>query len=170
MAGSVNKVILVGNLGADPEVRTFPSGAKFCNLSVATSERWRDRETGENRQRTEWHRVTVFAEPAVRFAEQYLQKGNQVYIEGKLETRKWTDQSGQDRYSTEVVLRPFRSELLSLARGDDSFGGSQFGQSNPPDRSRQYGGNKPSGNGGGMDGGFPEGDDNLPEPDDDIPF
>ena len=103
MAGSVNKVILVGNLGRDPEVRTFQNGGKVCNLRVATSERWRDRNTGENREKTEWHSVAIFSEGLVRVAEQYLRKGSKVYLEGQLETRKWQDQSGNDRYSTEIV-------------------------------------------------------------------
>ena len=124
MAGSVNKVILVGNLGRDPEVRTFQNGGKVCNLRIATSERWRDRNTGEQRERTEWHSVAIFAEPLARIAEQYLRKGSKVYLEGQLETRKWQDQSGQDRYSTEVVLRPFRGELTLLDSRGDGGGGS----------------------------------------------
>ena len=106
MAGSVNKVIIVGNLGMDPEVRSFPNGGKVCNLRIATSENWKDRNTGERREKTEWHSVAIFSEPLVRIAEQYLKKGSKVYIEGQLETRKWQDQSGQDRYTTEVVHRP----------------------------------------------------------------
>ena len=128
MAGSVNKVILVGNLGADPEVRNFPNGGKVCNLSIATSENWKDRNTGERRERTEWHRVAIFSEPLVRVAEQFLRKGSKVYIEGQLETRKWQDQSGADRYSTEVVLRPYRSELTRLdARGEGGVGSVGYG-------------------------------------------
>lgn len=128
MAGSVNKVILVGNLGADPEVRNFPNGGKVCNLSIATSENWKDRNTGERRERTEWHRVAIFSEPLVRVAEQFLRKGSKVYIEGQLETRKWQDQSGADRYSTEVVLRPYRSELTMLdARGEGGVGSVGYG-------------------------------------------
>ena len=124
MAGSVNKVILIGNLGRDPEVRSFPSGGKVCNLRIATSERWRDKATGENRERTEWHSVAIFNEGLVRVAEQYLRKGSKVYIEGQLETRKWQDQSGADRYSTEVVLRPYRGELTMLdGRGEGGGGG-----------------------------------------------
>jgi single-strand DNA-binding protein len=148
MAGSVNKVILVGNLGADPEVRTFQNGGKVCNLSVATSEQWKDRNTGERRERTEWHRVAIFSEPLARIAEQYLRKGSKVYLEGKLETRKWQDQSGQDRYSTEVVLRPYGGELTLLdSRGGgqgDSYGGSMGYDSGPsqgspaPAPSRDY--------------------------------
>lgn len=114
MAGSVNKVILIGNLGTDPEVRNFQNGGKVCNLSIATSENWKDKNTGERRDKTEWHRVAIFSEPLVRVAEQYLRKGSKVYIEGQLETRKWQDQSGSDRYATEVVLRPYRSELTML--------------------------------------------------------
>lgn len=121
MAGSVNKVILIGNLGSEPEVRNFPNGGKVCNLSIATSENWKDKSTGERREKTEWHRVAIFSEPLVRVAEQYLRKGSKVYIEGQLETRKWQDQSGADRYSTEVVLRPYRSELTMLdSRGEGS--------------------------------------------------
>jgi single-strand DNA-binding protein len=124
MAGSVNKVILIGNLGRDPEVRSFQNGGKVCNLRLATSETWRDKASGERRERTEWHSVAIFSEPLVRVAEQYLRKGSKVYVEGQLETRKWQDQSGQDRYSTEVVLRPFRSELTMLdGRGEGGGGG-----------------------------------------------
>ena len=122
MAGSVNKVIILGNLGRDPEVRTFQNGGKVCNLRVATSERWRDRNSGEQRERTEWHSVAIFNENLVRIAEQYLRKGSKVYVEGQLETRKWQDQSGQDRYSTEVVLRPYRGELALLDRTGEGGG------------------------------------------------
>jgi single-strand DNA-binding protein len=129
MAGSVNKVIIIGNLGNDPEVRTFQNGGKVCNLSIATSERWKDRNTGEPRERTEWHRIAIFSEPLVKVAEQYLRKGSKVYVEGQLETRKWQDQSGQDRYSTEVVLRPYTSTLTMLdGRGDNAPGGAYGGQ------------------------------------------
>jgi single-strand DNA-binding protein len=128
MAGSVNKVILIGNLGRDPEVRSFPNGGKVCNLRIATSENWKDRNTGERREKTEWHSVAIFSEPLVRVAEQYLRKGSKIYIEGQLETRKWQDQSGQDRYSTEVVLRPYTSTLTMLdGRGDNAGGGSGYG-------------------------------------------
>ncbi|MEO1732754.1 MAG: single-stranded DNA-binding protein [Pseudomonadota bacterium] len=153
MAGSVNKVILIGNLGRDPEVRTFQNGGKVCNLRIATSETWKDRNTGERRERTEWHSVAIFSEPLARVAEQYLRKGSKVYIEGQLETRKWQDQSGQDRYSTEVVLRPYTSTLTMLdGRGDSDGGGSYGGQagggygggyeSGPPDD--RFGGNQPA--------------------------
>jgi len=130
MAGSVNKVILVGNLGADPEVRNLPSGGKVVNLSVATSERWKDRNTGEQREKTEWHRVVIFSEGLVRVAESYLRKGSKVYIEGQLQTRKWQDQSGQDKYSTEVVLQGFNSNLTLLdSRGEGEGGFAGGGNS-----------------------------------------
>ena len=155
MAGSVNKVILIGNLGNEPEVRTFQNGGKVCNLSVATSERWKDKQTGERREKTEWHRVAIFSEPLVRVAEQYLKKGSKVYIEGQLETRKWQDQSGQDRYSTEVVLRPYRSELTMLDGRGDGGGGGNYAQ----------------GGGGGYAGGSePPRDSYAPDLDDEIPF
>ena len=127
MAGSVNKVIIVGNLGRDPEVRTFQNGGKVCNLRIATSETWKDRNTGERKERTEWHSVAIFSEPLARIAEQYLRKGSKVYIEGQLETRKWQDQSGQDRYTTEVVLRPYRGELTLLDGRDGGGGGGNYG-------------------------------------------
>ena len=167
MAGSVNKVILIGNLGRDPEVRNFPNGGKVCNLRIATSENWKDRNTGERREKTEWHSVAIFSEPLVRVAEQYLRKGSKIYIEGQLETRKWQDQSGQDRYSTEVVLRPYTSTLTMLdGRGDNAGGGGGYG----------------GGSGGG--GGYDQGYDSGPAPadpygggsrpsndmDDEIPF
>tara|TARA_B100000686_G_C16641725_1_gene890512 strand:- start:325 stop:804 length:480 start_codon:yes stop_codon:yes gene_type:complete len=121
MAGSVNKVILIGNLGADPDVRNFPNGGKVCNLRIATSENWKDRTTGERREKTEWHSVAIFSEPLVRIAEQYLRKGSKIFVEGQLETRKWQDQTGADRYTTEIVLRPYRSELTMLdSRGDNA--------------------------------------------------
>src|SRR5271154_3138126 len=122
MAGSVNKVILVGNLGKDPEIRTLQSGTKVANLSIATSESWNDRQSGERKERTEWHRVVIFNERLADVAERYLRKGRKVYLEGALETRKYTDQSGQEKYTTEVVLRNFRGELVLLDsnRGEDS--------------------------------------------------
>jgi len=132
MAGSVNKVIIIGNLGRDPEVRSFPSGGKVCNLRVATSENWRDKASGERKERTEWHSVAIFDENLVKVAEQYLRKGSTVYLEGQLETRKWQDQSGADKYTTEVVLRPFRSTMTMLGgRGDAASqgGASQGGAS-----------------------------------------
>ena len=146
MAGSVNKVILVGNLGNDPDVRSFPSGGKVANLSIATSERWRDKNTGENREKTEWHRVSIYSEPLVRVAEQYLRKGSKIYVEGQLETRKWQDQSGQDRYTTEIALRPYRSELTMLDSRGEGGGGGGGGGGN-------YGGGQQGGGYGGGGGG-----------------
>ncbi|HVH03065.1 MAG TPA: single-stranded DNA-binding protein [Amaricoccus sp.] len=160
MAGSVNKVILIGNLGRDPEVRSFPNGGKVVNLRIATSERWRDKSTGENKERTEWHSVAIFNENLGRIAEQYLKKGSTVYIEGQLETRKWQDQSGQDRYSTEVVLRQFRGELTLLGgRGEGGGGGADYDQ----DRGGSFGGSG-GGSGGGGGGRGPAGgiDDEIP--------
>ncbi len=146
MAGSVNKVILVGNLGRDPEVRSFQNGGKVCNLRIATSENWKDRNTGERREKTEWHSVAIFQEGLVRVAEQYLRKGSKVYIEGQLQTRKWQDQSGQDRYSTEVVLQGFGGSLVMLD-GRDGGGGGGGG----------YGGGQGGGYGGGDQGGYDQG-------------
>ncbi len=136
MAGSVNKVILVGNLGADPEVRHTQDGRPIVNLRLATSESWRDRNTGERREKTEWHRVVIFSEGLAKVAEQYLRKGSKVYIEGQLQTRKWQDQSGQDRYSTEVVLQGFNSTLTMLDSRNSGGGGmgessSNFDAGNP---------------------------------------
>ena len=168
MAGSVNKVIIIGNLGQDPEVRNFPSGGKVCNFSVATSENWKDKNTGERRERTEWHRVSITSEPLVRVAEQYLRKGSKVYLEGQLETRKWQDQSGQDKYTTEVVLRPYRSELTML---DSKSEGSQGGGGNymANQGSGQSGGGSLADQGGSQADGY-----NSPPPsadlDDEIPF
>ena len=131
MAGSVNKVILVGNLGAEPEIRTLPNGNKVVNLSVATSENWRDKNTGERREKTEWHRVVIFSEGLARVAEQYLHKGSKVYLEGQLQTRKWQDQSGQDKYSTEVVLQGFNSNLTMLDGRGEGGGDAGFSSSSP---------------------------------------
>ena len=134
MAGSVNKVILVGNLGRDPEVRHTQDGNPVVNLSLATSETWKDRNTGERRERTEWHRVVIFDEHLTRIAEQYLRKGSKIYLEGQLQTRKWQDQSGQDRYSTEVVLGRFRSTLTMLdsRRGGGEEAAAAAGGDAPP--------------------------------------
>ena len=161
MAGSVNKVILVGNLGRDPEVRSSQDGTKIVNLSIATSERWKDRNSGEQRERTEWHRVVIFNENLARLAEQYLRKGSSVYLEGQLQTRKWTDQQGVEKYTTEVVLGRYRGELTFLGgRGDgggygDSMGGGfGGGQGAAP----AAGG---GGTGGGM-GGAPAGSCRVP--------
>ncbi|SNS79186.1 single-stranded DNA-binding protein [Tropicimonas sediminicola] len=171
MAGSVNKVILVGNLGRDPEVRTFQNGGKVCNLRIATSENWKDRNTGERRERTEWHSVAIFSEPLARIAEQYLRKGSKVYIEGQLETRKWQDQSGQDRYTTEVVLRPYRGELTLL----DSRGGEGGGGGGGYDDRGGYGGggggyDDRGGSQGGGYGGGSHGGGGGSDLDDEIPF
>ncbi|MFN3859154.1 MAG: single-stranded DNA-binding protein [Caulobacter sp.] len=145
MAGSVNKVILVGNLGKDPEIRTLNSGDRVANLSLATSEQWRDRQSGERKEKTEWHRVVIFNDNLVKVAEQYLRKGSTVYIEGSLQTRKWTDQQGQEKYSTEIVLQKFRGELTMLGgRGDGGGGGGG-----------DYGGGSSFGGGGGGGGRSP---------------
>ena len=140
MAGSINKVILIGNLGADPEVRSFSNGNKVCNLRIATSETWKDRNTGERKEKTEWHSVAIFQEGLVRIAEQYLKKGSKVYIEGQLQTRKWQDQSGADKYSTEIVLQGFGGTLTMLDGangGSGSTGGSSSsGNSTSPATSR----------------------------------
>jgi single-strand DNA-binding protein len=175
MAGSVNKVILVGNLGRDPESRTFQKGGKVVNLRIATSESWKDRNTGERKEKTEWHSVAIFNEGLANVAERYLRKGSKVYIEGQLQTRKWQDQSGNDRYSTEVVLQGFNSVLtmldspgggqgggVSSGRDDWGAGGGDFGGGAPSGGSR--GGGSGSGFGGSSGGGFA---DDL---DDDVPF
>lgn len=166
MAGSVNKVILVGNLGQDPEVRNFPNGGKVANLRIATSESWRDKNSGERREKTEWHSVAIYSEPLVRVAEQYLKKGAKVYVEGQLETRKWQDQSGNDRYTTEVALRPFRSELTML----DGRGGAQGGSGGDYGGGNDWGGNNRSGGSATSGGGNQSGGGNRAEFDDDIPF
>lgn len=129
MAGSVNKVILIGNLGKDPEVRSFPNGGRVANFSIATSESWKDKSTGEKKERTEWHRISVLNDALVGIVERYVKKGMKVYIEGQLETRKWTDRDGVERYSTDVVLRPFNGVLnmLSSSRGGDSRDGEDYG-------------------------------------------
>lgn len=156
MAGSVNKVILIGNLGQDPEIRSFQNGGKIASLRIATSETWKDKSSGERKERTEWHTVAIYSEPLVRVAEQFLKKGSKIYVEGQLETRKWQDQQGNDRYSTEVALRPFRSELTMLdgkagdSRNDDiGYGGSAYGSGADKSKPRQ---------------------DHRPDFDDEIPF
>ncbi|MBR0553169.1 single-stranded DNA-binding protein [Stakelama marina] len=180
MAGSVNKVILIGNLGRDPESRTFQNGGKVVNLRIATSEQWKDRNTGERREKTEWHSVAIFNEGLANIAERYLRKGSKVYIEGQLQTRKWQDQNGQDRYSTEVVLQGFNSALTMLdspgggqgggsgsGGGDWGSGGGFGGGGQSAGRGGSYnaGGDKSGGMGGSdFGGGFP---DDL---DDDVPF
>ena len=167
MAGSVNKVILVGNLGADPEVRHTQDGRPIVNLRLATSENWRDKQSGERKERTEWHRVVIFNENLAKVAEQYLKKGAKVYIEGQLQTRKYTDQQGQEKYSTEVVLQQYRGELTMLdSRGGGGGGmseasdGDEFGQSNALGRSR-------AGAGAGAGGKAPAYARDL---DDEVPF
>jgi single-strand DNA-binding protein len=162
MAGSVNKVILVGNLGRDPEVRSFQNGGKVVNLRIATSETWRDKATGERKERTEWHSVAIFNENIGKIAEQYLRKGSKVYVEGQLETRKWQDQSGADRYSTEVVLRPYTGSLTLLdgreggggggSGGDDRGGGYPEERGYGDERGGSGGGSAPRSGGGGGSG------------------
>ena len=120
MAGSVNKVIIMGNLGKDPEIRNFPNGGKICNFSVATSETWRDRNSGEKQERTQWHNISILSDPLVNIAERFLRKGSKVYLEGQLETRKWQDNSGADRYSTEIVLRPYKGEITLIDNKADN--------------------------------------------------
>ncbi len=163
MAGSVNKVILIGNLGRDPEVRSFTNGGKVCNLRIATSETWKDRNTGERKERTEWHSVAIHAEGLVGIAERFLRKGSKVYIEGQLETRKWQDQSGQDRYTTEVVLRPYNGTLTLLDGRRDGDGGGSGGD---------HGGDQGGGSGGNGGGGSGYGSGGRPggDIDDEIPF
>jgi single-strand DNA-binding protein len=187
MAGSVNKVIIVGNLGRDPEVRSFPNGGKVVNLRIATSENWRDKQSGERKERTEWHSVAIFNEALGKIAEQYLRKGSTVYIEGQLETRKWQDQSGADRYTTEVVLRQFRGELTLLGgrdgvgAGGGGAGGGQDERSGGYDDYQGgggqggggYGGGRGGSSGGGSSGGAAGGSGGgggRSDMDDEIPF
>jgi single-strand DNA-binding protein len=164
MAGSVNKVILVGNLGKDPEIRRTQDGRPIANLSVATSEQWRDKATGERKEKTEWHRVVIFSEGLAKVAEQYLKKGAKVYIEGQLQTRKWTDQAGVEKYSTEVVLQGFNSNLTMLdGRGGAGAGGGGFSDESSGDFGGQQAPRRAvaaAGGGGGRNG----------DMDDDIPF
>ena len=168
MAGSVNKVILIGNLGADPEVRRTQDGKPIVNLRVATSDTWRDKATGERRERTEWHRVVIFSEGLAKVAEQYLKKGSKVYLEGALQTRKWQDQSGQDRYSTEVVLQGFNSVLTMLdARGGGAGMSAGMQEDDQAGYAPSGGGN---GNGGGRRGGSSGGKSFDKPVDDEIPF
>ncbi|WP_297327862.1 single-stranded DNA-binding protein [uncultured Bartonella sp.] len=159
MAGSVNKVILIGNLGADPEIRRMNSGDQVASLRIATSDSWRDRNTGERRERTEWHSVVIFNENLVKVVEQYLKKGAKVYIEGQLQTRKWQDQNGNDRYTTEIVLQKYRGELQML----DSRGEGSGSRPQVSDQSGGYGGSNQGGN-NQPEGGFSR------QLDDDVPF
>lgn len=165
MAGSVNKVILVGNLGRDPEIRSTQDGTKVANLSIATSENWRDKSSGERREKTEWHRVVIFNERLVDVAERFLKKGAKVYLEGQLQTRKWTDQAGAEKYTTEVVLQRFRGELTMLDGKGEGGGMSDSGDAG-------YGGGGGSGYGGGAGGGGSSngGSSRGGDLDDDIPF
>jgi single-strand DNA-binding protein len=174
MAGSVNKVILIGNLGRDPEIRTTQDGTKVANLSVATSENWRDKNSGERREKTEWHRVVVFNDRLVDVIERYLKKGAKVYLEGALQTRKWTDQSGQEKYTTEIVLQKYRGELTMLdGRGGGGGGdemadaGGSYGGGSGGGYGGGGGGGGGYGGGGGSGGGSRGGGGDL---DDDIPF
>ncbi|MDN5568413.1 MAG: single-stranded DNA-binding protein [Paracoccus sp. (in: a-proteobacteria)] len=170
MAGSVNKVILIGNLGRDPEIRSFQNGGKVANLRIATSEQWKDRTSGERRERTEWHTVSILSEGLVNVVERFLKKGSKVYIEGQLETRKWQDQSGADKYSTEIVLRGFNGTLQMLdGRGEGGgggMGGGSMGGGGGRDQGGydSYGSGPASGNGGASQGG------GRPDYDDEIPF
>ena len=165
MAASVNKVILIGNLGRDPEVRTMQNGGRIVNLNIATSENWKDRD-GNPQERTEWHRVVIFNERLGEVAEQYLKKGSKVYLEGQLQTRKWQDQSGADRYSTEVVLQRYRGELTLLDRRGDSAGGGGMASYEPG-----YGGTEPARNpASGMNNSGGDSTSRADELDDDIPF
>ena len=170
MAGSLNKVMLIGNLGADPEIRSFQNGGKVCNLRIATSEQWKDRNTGERQERTEWHNVAVFSEGLVNVCERYLRKGSKVFVEGQLRTRKWQDQSGNDRYTTEVVLQGFNGTLTMLD-GAQGGGGSRGGGGSWNDGPAS-GGASSGGSGGGWNqgGGAPAGGGLGDDLDDDIPF
>ena len=165
MAGSVNKVILIGNLGADPEIRSLTSGDRVANLRIATSETWRDRSSGERKEKTEWHRVVIFNDNLVKVAEQYLRKGAKVYVEGAIQTRKWTDQSGQEKYSTEIVLQKFRGELTML----DGRGGGGAGESDDAGGGFSDSGSGSSSSGPGRMGRAPAGAGGG-DLDDDIPF
>jgi len=170
VAGSVNKVILVGNLGRDPEIRSTQDGTRIANLSLATSESWRDRNSGERKERTEWHRVVVFNDKLVEVVEKYLKKGAKIYVEGALQTRKWTDQSGAEKYTTEVVLQRFRGELTMLdGRGEGGGGGGGYDQDDGG-FGGSSGGGYGSGGGGGGGGGRSERRPPGPDLDDEIPF
>ena len=170
MAGSVNKVILVGNLGKDPEIRSFPNGGRVANFSIATSESWKDKATGEKKERTEWHRISVTNDALVGVVERYVKKGAKVYIEGQLETRKWTDKDGVEKYTTEVVLRPYRGELTMLdSRGGSGAGASDMGGGD--DYGQSSGGGFGGGNqGGGQGSGGSFGGSAQNDMDDEIPF
>jgi single-strand DNA-binding protein len=169
MAGSVNKVILIGNLGKDPEVRAFQNGGRVCSFSVATSENWKDKTTGERKDKTEWHKVEIFNDRLVEVAEKYLKKGAKVYIEGQLETRKWTDKDGQEKYTTSVVLKQYRGELTMLDGKNSSGGGAEYSMDDASNDSGSSFGKMPAASkrvasGGGMSsgGGASELDDEIP--------
>ena len=176
MAGSVNKVSLVGNLGADPETRSFQNGGKVCNLRIATSESWKDRNTGERQERTEWHTVAIFSEGLVGVAERFLRKGSKIYVEGQLRTRKWQDQNGQDRYTTEVVLQGPGAVLTMLDGAQGGGGGDRGGASGGYGGGQRSGGgygggsSAPASSGGGGFGGGNSGGGFADDLDDDIPF
>ncbi|MEQ8741772.1 single-stranded DNA-binding protein [Parasphingorhabdus sp.] len=173
MAGGINKVIIVGNLGKDPEVRTFANGGKVCNFSVATSESWKDKQTGERKEKTEWHNISIYNEGLAGVAEKYLRKGSKVYLEGKLQTRKWQDQSGNDRYSTDVVLQGFdaKMEMLDSKPGGGQGGGSNDGWGGGQSGGSSGGGSNDSwGQGGGGSGGGQGGGAFDSDLDDDVPF
>ena len=176
MAGSINKVILIGNVGNDPEVRSFNNGGKVCNLSIATSDTWKDKQTGERREKTEWHRVAIFNEGLVGIVERYVKKGTKLYIEGKLQTRKWQDRDGNDKYTTEVVLQGYDGNLTLLdSRNSGGQGGGGYGGGNMDQSRGDYGGGNVGYGGGNQGGGSrsasaqegPKQDFDL---DDDIPF
>ncbi len=176
MAGSLNKVMLIGNLGADPEIRTFNNGGKVANLRIATSEQWKDRQTGERKEKTEWHTVAIFSEGLVSVVERYLKKGSKVFVEGKLQTRKWQDQNGQDRYSTEIVIQGLGGTLTML---DGAPGGGGMGGGGGRSGGGNYGGGSYGGGGGGWDqgggsgsgmGGGSSSGGGYDDLDDDIPF
>ncbi|MEI7609577.1 MAG: single-stranded DNA-binding protein [Rhodospirillaceae bacterium] len=183
MAGSVNKVILIGNVGKDPEIRSFQNGGRKAEFSLATSESWKDRATGERKEKTEWHRISVFNENLVGVVERFVKKGSKLYIEGALETRKWTDQSGQEKFTTEVVIKQFRGEITLLdGRGEGGGGGGSSGGGGGYERGGDDYGGAPSGGGGGYErssgsGGYGGGGGRPPAParprddiDDEIPF
>jgi len=172
MAGGINKVIIVGNLGKDPEVRTFANGGKVCNFSVATSESWKDKQTGERKEKTEWHNISIFNEGLAGVAEKYLRKGSKVYLEGKLQTRKWQDQSGNDRYSTDVVLQGFdaKMEMLDGKPGGGQGGGSNDGWGGGQGGGSSGGSNDSWGQSGGGSGGGQGGGAFDSDLDDDVPF
>ena len=155
MAGSLNKVMLIGNLGADPEVRNLPNGGKVVNLSIATSETWKDKNSGERKEKTEWHRVVVFNEGLVKVIEQYLHKGDKVYIEGQLQTRKWQDQAGVDKYSTEIVLAAFNGTMTMLQTQGNGNGASGSSSSSAPRRDDRRPSQAPAFESGGMDDDIP---------------